>query len=189
MNDLRLSIHQTYAAIGIDSENGSLHVRSQPGTQTIQSPSAAMNFTSKPSNLEIDSSKAWHALGKGPNLEWSSAIYSQMRQIFLQHLAAQVDEGKRMMNITNGRSAFADLAKDVLFRPNPVNYQTEMPDYHNVRLAYSIGGVNTTMEPTAVAIQYEAHKPEIDYLPGKLDIYLRQKNTLSIEVTTYDLYK
>ncbi|WP_127532072.1 DUF6470 family protein [Paenibacillus kobensis] len=189
MNDLRLSIRQTFAFIGMDSEPARLQIHSQPGDLQIEQPPAVMEFQSSKSELSADSSQAWHALGKGPNLEWSSSIYSQMKSVFLQNLAQQVEEGKRMANITISRSAFADLAQDALFRPNPVNYQVATPGYDNVRMSYTPGSVDTRMESTPVQINFTPRPVEFNPQLANLDIYLRQKNSINIEVTQYDLYK
>ncbi|GMK38262.1 hypothetical protein PCCS19_13160 [Paenibacillus sp. CCS19] len=189
MNELRLSIRQTYAAIGIDSEPTKQQMHMPQGDQQIQQPSAKMDFETTLPQLSIDSSEAWHALGHGPNLEWSSAIYSQMKSIFLQQLAKQVEEGKRLADITNPRSAFADLAQDALFRPNPVNYQTVSPGYLNVRVGYNSGSVRTDIDASPVQLDYTPHKAEIEAQRGRLDIYLRQKNSIEISVVQYDLYK
>jgi hypothetical protein len=189
MNDLRLSIQQTFAAIGMDSTPSRQQINSPRGEQVIEQPPATLDFEHEHASLSIDSSAAWHALGVGPNLEWSSGIYSQMKSIYLQGLASQVEEGKRMAQISNPRSAFADLAKNALFRPNPVDYQIVKPNYNNVKLEFTPGSIDTRIETSPVRIDYTPHKAEIDVQPGKLDIYLRQKNSISIEVTQYDVYK
>ncbi|MFC4777817.1 DUF6470 family protein [Paenibacillus sp. GCM10023252] len=189
MNDSRLSIRQTFAAIGIHAERARQEIVSPRGEQSIKQPSAAMNFSSEPSKLEVDSSQAWHALGKGPNLEWSSAIYSQMDSVYLQLLAHKVDQGKRMADITNSRSAFADLARANMNTPSTVKYQIAAPGFNNVKLNFQPGSITTEIEPSQVDIQYNPRKPEITAQRGNLDIYLRQQNSISIEVTNYDLYK
>jgi hypothetical protein len=164
-------------------------MHSPRGEQSIEQPAAQMDFQSTDPQLTVDSSEAWHALCKGPNLEWSSAIYSQMKSIFLQQLAKQVEEGKRMADIANPRSAFADLAKDALFRPNPVDYQIAEPGYDNVRVNYTPGKVDTKIERSPVVIDYTPRKVEVEAHRGRVDIYLRQKQSIDIEVTAYDLYK
>ncbi|MFC4811616.1 DUF6470 family protein [Paenibacillus sp. GCM10023250] len=189
MNDLRLSIRQTYAAIGIESGPAKQEMTSPRGDQQIEQPAAKMDFQSVSGRLEVDSSQAWHALGKGPNLEWSSAVYSQMKSVFLQQLAQKVEEGKRLADLANPRNAFADLARQVYYRSNLVDYQTIKPDYDNVKLSYTPGETSTRIEASPVHIRYEPRKPEIHAERGKLDIYLRQKNSIDIEVSTYDLYK
>lgn len=189
LNDLRLSIRQTYAAIGIESRTAQQSIQSPPGELQIKQPVANMDFSSTRGQLQIDSSKAWHALGKGPHLEWNQAIYSRMKSVFMENLAEEVEAGHRMADITNSRSAFADLARAGIFKSNPVDYQVETPNYDNVRLTYTPGDISTVIEASPIEIEYTPIKPEIIVEPGKLDIYLRQRNSISIDVSTYDLYK
>ncbi|MDQ0116554.1 DUF6470 family protein [Paenibacillus harenae] len=189
MNELRLSIRQTFAAIGIESRAAQQSIQSYSGDQQIKQPQAEMNFSSTPAQLEIDSSQAWSALAKGPHMEWNQQLYSQMKSVFLQNLAQRVQEGHQMANITNKRNAFADIAKNKVFDQSLVNYIPETPDYDNVHISYSPGDVDTAITPSLVEIEYTPIKPEIQVDRGKLDIYLRQKNSISIDVTTYDWYK
>lgn len=189
MNDMRLSIRQTYAAIGIESSAAKQEIISPRGDQQIDSSPAEMKFQTTPGKLEVDSSQAWHALGKGPNLEWNTAVYSQMKSVFLQQLAQTVENGQRLSDITNPRNAFADLARQIYFRPNLIDYQTAAPGYDNVKLHYTPSEVTTAIEPSSIDIQYTPHKSEINAERGKLDIYLRQKNSIDIQVSTYDRYK
>ncbi|MWC30918.1 DUF6470 family protein [Paenibacillus sp. MMS18-CY102] len=189
MNDLRLSIRQTFAAIGIDADPTQQQMHMPRGEQRIQQNAATLDFESTRPQLSVDSTEALHALGKGPNLEWSSGIYSQMKSVFLQQLAQQVEEGKRMANITTSRSAFADLAQNALFAPNPVSYQIASPGYNNVKVQFMPGEVETRITPSPVSIEYTPQPAEIEAQRGKFEIYLRQKNSIQIEVTQYDLYK
>ncbi|MFF2483657.1 DUF6470 family protein [Paenibacillus sp. NPDC058071] len=189
MNNLRLSIRQTYAAIGMESIQSQQSIRSYRGDQQIEQPSAEMNFKRTPSQLQIDSSEAWGALAKGPHLEWNRQLYSQMKSVFLQGLAQKVQEGHQLAQITNKRNAFADIAKSRSMAGNPVEYVTETPGYDNVRLSYSSGDIETEIIPSPVRYDYTPRKPDIQVEQGKVDIYLRQKNSISIDVTTYDWYK
>jgi hypothetical protein len=189
VNELRLSIRQTYAAIGMDSKPARQIMDASPGDQKIIQPQANMDFSSTPAKLEINSSEAWLALGKGPHLEWNQRLYGQMKSIFLQQLAQTVAAGHRMAQITNSKNAFAELARESVDSQNPVNYVLGTPDFDNVEVNYSPGQVSTNMEPSPIEINYTPIKTDIQVEQGKLDIYLRQKNSISIEVTTYDLYK
>lgn len=189
MNLLRLSIRQTFGAIGIESSPARQEMRSPPGDLQIEQPPAEMNFSTEPSQLQIDSTDAQHALMRGPNLEWSSYLYGEMKSVFLKQLAAMVQEGSRMAQITNPANAFADLAREHVFRENAVNYQPVTPGYDNVRVSFDPGSVQTRIEPSHPVINYTPRKPEIDAIPGQTDIYLRQRNSIDITVSTYDLYR
>lgn len=188
MIDLRLSIRQTYAAIGIESDPATQQMKSPRGDLQIQQSAAKMNFSSEPARLQVDSSEAQHALARGPNLEWNSYVNGQMKAVFLKQLADKVEEGNRMADITNSANAFADIARANVFKQNPVNYQPAVPDIDNVKLSYEPGQVHTEIDPSPADIQYTPRKPEILAQLGKTDIYLRLKNSIDIQVTTYDLY-
>lgn len=189
MNDLRLSIRQTHAAIGMESTRSRQMMESPRGEQEIVQPAAELNFSTTPSNLQVDSSEAWMALGKGPHMDWNERLYGQMKSVFLQNLSQTVEAGKRMAQITNSRSAFADLGRANMSRGNPVDYQLGTPNFNNVKIEYTPSKVETTIEASKVEIHYTPIKPDIQVERGKLDIYLRQKNAIDIEVSTYDWYK
>ncbi|MEB3102343.1 DUF6470 family protein [Ferviditalea candida] len=188
MNDLRLSIRQTYAQIGIRTHRASQDIHSNKGDLSIQQPQAKMDIQQPGGELTIDSSAAWTALGIGPNLEWTNFIYSQSKSIALQAIARIVEEGNRMAQITNPRNAFADLAKDVYFRENPVEYVGEA-SYFNVKVHYQPRAPIINIEPQKPQIQYTPNKPEVQYNPGSIEMYLQQKNSINIQVSQYDLYK
>jgi hypothetical protein len=189
MNDLRLSIRQTYAAIGIETRPARQQMQSPPGELQIEQPPARMDFSKEPAKLEIDSSQAQHALLMGPYLEWSSFVNGQMKEVFLQQLANKVEEGARLAQITNPRNAFADLAREHVFRRSLVDYRAAVPGYDNVRVHYDPGTVHTDIQTFRPEIRYTPHKPDIQTQQGKTEIYLRQKNSIDIQVTTYDLYR
>lgn len=189
MNDLRLSIRQSFAAIGIETKPAQQQIQSPRGDLQIKQPPAKMDFVSEPASLQVDSTEAMHALGKGPNLEWNSYINGQMKAVFLQHLGEIVSDGQRMAMITNSNNAFAEIARAKVFEENPINYQAAVPDFDNVRLSYEPGDIQTNIERSPAEIQYTPSKPDIQATRGKIDIYLRQKNSIDIQVTTYDLYR
>ncbi|WP_027092643.1 DUF6470 family protein [Cohnella thermotolerans] len=189
MNDLRLSIRQTYAEIGIQTTPTRQQMQSPPGELQIEQPPARMEFSKEPAKLGIDSSQAQHALMMGPNLEWSSYVNGQMKEVFLQQLGRMVEEGARMAQITNPRNAFADLAREHVFRRSQVDYRAVSPGYDNVRVHYDPGAVHTDIQAFRPEIQYTPHKPDIQTQQGKTEIYLRQKNSIQISVSTYDLYR
>lgn len=189
MIHLRLSIRQTYAAIGIESEPAKLQIQSPRGEQQIWQPAAKMDFSTEPAKLQVDSTEAQHALVRGPNLEWNRYVYGQMGRVFLQNLAEKVEAGHRMAMITNPANAFAEIARANVFKSNPVNYQPAVPDFDNVKVTYEPGTVQTRIEASPAEIQYIPRKPDIQVNLGHTEIYLRQKNAIKIWVSTYDLYR
>ncbi|BBH23906.1 hypothetical protein Back11_52510 [Paenibacillus baekrokdamisoli] len=188
MEFLRLSIHQTNAQIGIQTQLAGQDIHSRAGDLSIQQPPAKVEMESPAGELEIDSSEAWAALGKGPHLEWLNSIYSQSKSVALQAIAKMVEDGNRMAQITNHQNAFADLAQDVYQRKNPIEYAGE-PSYFNVKVHYQSHSPIINIEPQKAEIQYSPNKPEVQYNPGSVDVYVKQKNAIDIQVSQYDWYK
>lgn len=185
---LRLSIHQTNAQIGIQTQAADQDIHSQKGDLSIQQSPAKMEMESPAGELEIDSSAAWTALGVGPHLEWMNSIYSQSKSVVLQAIAKIVEDGNRMAQITNHQDAFADLALDVFQRENPIEYAGE-PSCLNVKVQYRAHSPIINIEPQKTEIQYTPNKPEVQYHPGSVDVYVKQKNSIDIQVSQYDWYK
>ncbi|UUZ97592.1 DUF6470 family protein [Paenibacillus sp. P25] len=153
-----------------------------------RAPPARMDFHSEPGELQIDSSAAWAALGVGNHMEWLHTIYSQMPQIALQAIAKIVEDGNRMAQITNPKNAFADIAKGAFPPKNPVQYVGPASSM-NVKVHYEAKKPITNIEPVKPNIQYIPGKVDIQYHPGSVEIYMKQMNSIDIQVTNYDLYK
>ncbi|MFC5448789.1 DUF6470 family protein [Paenibacillus aestuarii] len=184
----RLSIHQTNAQIGVQTQPSSFDVQKQDGFMSIEQPSAKMEIHSHLGELSIDSSAAWAALGKGSNLEWSSSIYSQGKNIALQAIAKTVERGHRMAQITNPQNPFAEFAKEDLKQRDPVEYAGS-PSYSNVKVHYEARSPDINIEPQKTEIQYTPTKLDVQYRPGSVEVYLKQKNSIDIDVSPYNWYK
>lgn len=188
MHFLRLSIHQTYGQIGIETHLARQEMESPKGEQTIIQKPATMDFESPRGELLVDSSAAWEALAKGGIMKLTAQIYSQMKGFALQAIAKTVEEGNRMAYIPNKRNAFAELAENWLDDSNPIQYVGEASNM-NVKLDYIRHEPQTRIEPNRAETRYEPVKPRVQYIPGNVDIYMKQMNAIQIQVSEYDWYK
>ncbi|NEN85109.1 DUF6470 family protein [Paenibacillus elgii] len=188
MDLLRLSIRQAFGQIGIQTQNATTDIRSPMGQLSIEQQPAQMDFHSEPGELSIDSSAAWSALGSGPHLEWLNSIYSQLPNIALQGIAKIVENGNRMAQIHNPRNAFAEIAQNAFSDDSPIEYVGPASNM-NVKVHYEARPAVTNIEPGKVNIEYTPMKPEVQYNPGRVEIYMKQMNWIDIQVTNYDWYK
>jgi hypothetical protein len=189
MELLRLSIHQTYAQLGIQTHSASQEIHSPAGELSIMQPSAKMEIQSPQGELHIDSSAAWAALGHGNHLEWMNMIYSQTKSIVLQAIARTAQEGSRMAQITSPDNAISEIAKERFINNHNTIQYTGQPAYDNVKVSYESHKPVIRIEPQQAQIEYTPHKPEIQYNPGAVDIYIKQMNSIDIQVSHYDYYK
>lgn len=182
----QITIRQTYAQIGIETEPGMLEIRSPRGELRIDQNPAKMEITSPRGRLEVDSSAAWAALGKGSHLEWKTGLYNQLDGIILQIIAKKVEDGNRLASIVGKENAIADLAFENMRQTNPMQYVGEA-SFLNVKVRYDPQTPTIEVTPSPAVIDYIPQKPVVEYTRGKVDIYLRQKNT--IEISVIDLYR
>ncbi|MDB5052778.1 MAG: hypothetical protein JWM44_828 [Bacilli bacterium] len=185
---LRLSIHQTYAQIGVDTHLARADITSPQGELSIHSSSANMDIVSPRGQLEVDSSVAWSALGKTPTMQWNNSIYSQVKDIALQAIAKIVEDGNRMATITNPNNAIAEIAQDTSSPFSEIQYVGEA-SYLNMKMQYQANPVQINVEPQKADIQYKVNKPEVQYQRGKVDVYMKNMNSIEMHVSQYDIYK
>ncbi|MEI7025665.1 DUF6470 family protein [Paenibacillus sp. y28] len=181
-------MRQTFAQIGMETQNASVDMSSPDGELSIEQPQAKMDFKYDPGTLSIDSSAAWAALGKGGHLGWMNRIYSQLPEIFKQSLAKKAQEGQRAAQITNPANAFAEIARNNVWNGSGIQY-TGPASVDNVNIQYEPGKPQTNIDPVKPSIQYTPVKPEVSFNRGSVDIYMKQMNSLDIWVSEYDWYK
>lgn len=155
------------------------------GELTLRQPQAKMEIEQPRGELTVDSTAAWTALGQGPHLQWMNSIYSQMNGVLLQAIAKTVEDGNRMAQITNPRNAFAEIAENAVFASDPVRYVGEASAL-NVKLSYKAHPPIVQVETQKPEINYTPHMPEFRYRPGSVEIYLKQRNAVDIQVSRYD---
>lgn len=182
MNIPRIQIQQGYSRIGLEITKGQ---------QSIEQPRPSLNMTQQRGKLvmertnpalEIDSSRAWSALGVAPIAEMNDRIAQSSHQISMHNIAEIARAGDRMMAIQEGGNVFAEIARENVFKDRPRIEVTGEPGYDNVDITFIPGQVNTTYIPGEVTFNPETHKPVIDYQLGKVNTYLTQKNYINISV-------
>lgn len=187
MDLLRLSIRQTYASIGIETSRAKLSIESPPGDLKIETEPAKMEIQRTPGEVNVDSSKAWMALGKGDHLDWCNMLYNQMGQEYLTNVARIVDEGNRLAKFTKPGSSIADMMASRITERSTLQYTGEA-SVDNVDIQYTPSELNVQWGGHSTQIDYTPQRPQTSYEAAVANIYIRNKNSLSIWVNEYDFY-
>lgn len=185
MNLQRLSIRQVNAYIGMETQRGELKIESPPGDLQIQSPQAEMSVDKEKKGLQIDSSSAWMALGKGDHLQWYKMVSNQMEQQFLLNLTRIVEEGNRLIKFKH--NTIADMVVNRVQEKPIIEYLGE-PSFNNVQMGYTPDHMEIDWKIHEANIQYTPQKPEINFQQGLVNIYMKQKNSIQMWVSNYDIY-
>jgi len=179
MNIPQIQLHQQYAKLGMESERATITIRQPRAIVKQETIPAQLDIRNRRGTLEIDQEAAWAAYALDSPLRLNDRVYGQMRQVFLEGLARIVEKGNRMAAIHLGGNAIADIARDQAFDHPKVAVAGPASTLH-VKLRYQANKPDVTYIPGKVRYDVRTFQPEFGYIPGKLDIYVRQRNVLEI---------
>jgi hypothetical protein len=188
MELLRLSIRSTPARIGIESPRGELSIKSPQDQLEINSPPVDMQIQQPHGELLIDSSAAWLALSMGGPIETTRMLTAQAYERTLQAIAKIVQEGNRMKQISNHSNAITEIATQAMADDSEGLRVAGPASNMNVKMQYTAYPAEIETTPRHPQIEYHVAKPEINYTPHKVNIYMEQINSIRMWVSRYDLY-
>ncbi|KJB88892.1 hypothetical protein AZ66_05020 [Paenibacillus sp. E194] len=177
MNIPRIQIDQQYSKVGLEREVGRLNIETPTPKLEISQQQVSVQMDRSDGKLEIDSRKAWSALGSARLEEVTDRIAQESLQISMQNIANISSEGDRMMAFHNKGNAFAEIARERMFRQYPIEV-CGSPSYDNVDIEYTPGKVDMEWKSGGVKFDFNRTQPRVDYYPGKVNPYLIQKNYL-----------
>ncbi|MCR8844801.1 DUF6470 family protein [Paenibacillus sp. SC116] len=186
MNLPRIEINQQFARVGLERNPGQLKIETPPSELKIHQEHVSVELSRSDDSLSIDSRKAWSALGRARFEEVTDRIAQQSLQISMQNIANLAQEGDRMMASHQKSNAFAEIARERMFRQFRIDIAGE-PNYDNVEVTYMPGQLQTNVKPGGVNFEFERTKPSIDYYPGKINPYLIQQNFIFFNATGQQL--
>ncbi|MCM3261529.1 DUF6470 family protein [Paenibacillus lautus] len=183
MNIPRIQIQQGYSQIGLQITKGQQSIEQPRPSINMTQNQAILEVEQAKGTLEIDSRKAWSALGRARFEEITDRIAQSSLQISMQNIEKIAQNGDRMMATHEGGNVFAEIARNNVFEERPRVEITGDPGYDNVDITYIPGQVQTNYIPGGVSFNPETFKPVIDYYPGKVNPYLINQNFIFMSAT------
>jgi hypothetical protein len=183
MNIPRIQIQQGYSQVGLQTTKGQQSIKQPRPSMNMTQNQAVLEVVQAKGTLEIDSRKAWSALGKARFEEATDRIAQSSLQISMQNIADIARNGDQMMATHEGGNVFAEIARNNVFKDRPRVEITGDPGYDNVDITYIPGQVKTNYIPGGVSFNPETHKPVVDYYPGKINPYLINQNFIFMSAT------
>lgn len=176
---LSLQITQQHAKIGLEIHDGQFQMRQPKAELEIRQQPAHMEIEQRLGDLQIDREEARAALGYKTSSRMSADLAAQVRQIVLDTISDYAEEGDQLAAVETGVT-FADIAlRQQEKGPMPIR------DYGppaNIIISYVPHPARIRWEQGDAFVRAVMHPPEIQYQIGKVDVYLRQKNWLTIDV-------
>ncbi|GIO33293.1 MULTISPECIES: DUF6470 family protein [Paenibacillus] len=186
MNIPRIQIQQGYSKIGLETTRGQYSIEQPRPEVTIRQEPGRLELSTEKSSLEIDSRKAWSALGMARFAEVTDRIAQNALRISYQNIGNIASDGDRMMQIQQKERAFGEIARDKVFQEFPIEICGD-PGYDNVDITYTPSRLSTNYTPGPVTFNVKTSKPVVDYYPGKVNPYLIQKNYIFMSSTGQSL--
>lgn len=180
-----VQISQTPALIGINTTPGKLEMSSKKADLQITRTPGEWNIHSGDAQMTIDQSKARAAYTGGTYREMTQRIYSGVEQLWLQAIAKRVEQGDRMANPQKAGNTIGEIYGTDW---QPVSYPEirGMPSYDNVDIHVEPTPVQMEYRQDELHFQVEQNLPEYRYTQASVEIYLRQKPSLTLTPQVLD---
>ena len=169
------------ALIGIETRNAKLHIEQPQASLDLQQPPAEMTINRKPSKLTIDQTEAWAAVDLKSIRRRNEEFADEGKQEVLNGIARRAQQGQELMQIENQGNPIANLAKMNSERPAKRFNIGFIPPHFSVKVNYEPSEVKIDWKTNKVINQSKTNKPILEYEAGKVDITLRQRNSLEVD--------
>lgn len=176
----RLEINQGFAKIGIKTTPYQFNMKQPRGEQYIKQEPAILNIHQPKGELTIDSSRALDAVGLGGTLKVSKRLADQGYMLGIQAIGEIARKGDRLAAIHLNQNQISQMASESFFD----NLRLDIcgpANFDNVDLNYQARRPEIDIKARGATHHYVPHKPEISFMPGKVNTYVRQKNFIDIE--------
>lgn len=177
----QIRLQSTPAQLEMQTIRGLMEIEQPKADLHIEQPPAQVNIDRIPSKLTIDQTKAREDVGLKSLTRLLEDATQQGRQDLLSGIARRVRDGEELMKIENGGGALARQAKRNS-EGEPKQFGIGwIPSAGSVQMEYDPGKVSIDVEMKKPIIESKINKPIIQYHPSKVDIYLKQHQSVKID--------
>jgi hypothetical protein len=184
----QVRIQTTKAQLGMESQKGFLeHVNPPQQQLDIKTNLVKVEIRSRAPQIRIDQTQAFAESGLKQPLALSQDNSAYSNQKMMESIGKIVDQGNQLMAIENGGNPIPEHAVynayDQFVREwNMVTMPRSRP-----RIDLIEGTVDIQVRGGDVVNNTRPSKVSFNYQPGKLDIYLKQKDSISMSVVDVEV--
>lgn len=177
----QIRLESNLAKIGITTEKPVQEIEQPKADLSIQQPPAELSIKRTPGRLTIDQTKAWEDMGLMHVFRSIEEFAEQGYKDWLEGMARTAQQGDELMRIENGGNPLAEQAR--VNSENPI-YEFNIgwiPSPFSVKTSYEPGTLDISWQRRQPIIEARVNKPEHRYTPGKVNVYVRERNRLEID--------
>ena len=177
----------TNGLIGMNWSLGEYSIRSRSAELATRTTPTRINATMSPVRMDIELSKTHKALTGGNPLQLFRDLQGRMAGHAQQTIGRIVQKWDQIGNPLGGANAIPKLAKQGMLEGGP-DLQVFGPASHmNLDIRWDIPKSDVQVEPGSVDVQVRTHKPEIEYHRGAVEVYLKQRPSVSFDAVGLDV--
>ncbi len=177
--DLRITTQN--AQIGIETTQGRFDIRQNQWPMRLRTEQPMLHLQSEDAVLYIDQRRCFSEAGLKSNMELSQKYASKGRQAALQATFQAARDGRELARISVKGSAIVRQAKRKSASLGKKQFNFDMIPKSRPDIAVVPGKLRGDLEWASIDIQLQNPKPDINYIKGDVEIYLKQKNYISFE--------
>lgn len=177
----QIRMNSQMAHIRIHQTPGKLEIRQPEASLSIEQPKAQMTIRTTPSKLDIDQSQAWEDMNLMHVFKLIKKFANEGIQGANEGTARRVQQGDALMRIENKGNPIASQASQNGFDQMKKLGIKFIPSMSAVKVNYQPAKVNIDVKANKPMIHAEAHKPEIQFQQGAVDIGMRNHQSLEID--------
>ena len=177
--DLRITT--TPALIGIDRTPGGFDMRQPKADMELNIEHPKVEIRTEHGQVRIDQSQCFSEAGLKSFSELTADNAAFARQKVMQTIEKIGRQGDELMAIEAKYDPIPGQAEENAFTWDDVVFNFDLIPKSRPKVDFVGGTVDIQVKEGRVNLQVQVNKPIINYTPTKLDIYLRQKNSINIE--------
>ncbi|MBM7615370.1 DUF6470 family protein [Alkaliphilus hydrothermalis] len=167
------------ALIGIERQEGQLSIQQNQHPMELSTTAPKLNLQIEDAVLHIDQSQCFAEAGLKNHMELTRAFTAKAKQKAIQAIGRIASEGQQMADIHRG-NAIGRIAKQ-RSTTKEKQFDFDMIPKSRPQITVQEGRIDSSLERGTVDIQMGDYRPQIDFQPDKVEVYLRQKNSINIE--------
>lgn len=184
MNLPQLHINQSSAQIGIKQSLSTIQLRQPMADLQLRQPQPEIKISRTDSKLEIDQTEAFADANLKSPIRVANEWIAKAKQTALQSIAKKVKEGDRLMQIENQKeSVIPQIGKEKSIgtvQQFGLGYMPSSP--FQVKFDYTPSELRLDANVQKAEVNAKINEPMIKINPGNVDVYVKQKNTIQIQV-------
>ncbi|MDF2683783.1 MAG: hypothetical protein K0R47_4973 [Brevibacillus sp.] len=179
----QLRMESTFAQLGLTINKPVQDIKQPQAEMNLKQVPAMLNIEQARTILQIDSSQARANIGIMTSMQFSDSLASYGKQKAMQAIAEKSQEGDRLMRIYTKENAIASIGREKGMRALEGGYtppSASMDD--GVDISAEFKPVMINVQRNGMSIDPVTRPPELSYTPGKVEPYMIQYNSLTIDV-------